>query len=127
MDAANRKPDRQSTAGGLFPLGYELWRRADQRGHRYFDTGCFGRPEANRFGNSGRNILPGPGAQFWDTALGREFRLERVRIDFRAEVYSVFNHQNWNTPDVGVVNPNFGRIFGKNTPRRFQFGTRIEF
>jgi hypothetical protein len=94
---------------------------------RFFDTGCFVAPEPNRFGTSGRNIIPGPSAQFWDMSLGREFRLENVRIDFRAESYSVFNIQNWNSPSTSVVDPNFGRIFGKNNPRRFQFGLRLEF
>ena len=83
--------------------------------------------ESNRFGNSGRNILNGPGAQFWVMSLARTFPMERFRLDFRAEVYSVFNHQNWNSPNTSVVDPNFGRIFGKNGPRRFQFGARVEF
>lgn len=94
---------------------------------RYFDTSCFVAPAANRFGNSGRNVLTGPAFQTWDMSLGRSFQLEPVRLDFRAEAYDVFNAQNWNTPDTGVLNPNFGAIFGKNNPRRFQFGLRIEF
>lgn len=95
--------------------------------NEYFDTSCFVAPAANSFGNSGRNILTGPSSQFWDMSLSRNFQLERVRIGFRAESYSVFNVQNWNNPDTGVLNPNFGKIFGKNNPRRFQFGLRVEF
>jgi hypothetical protein len=60
-------------------------------------------------------------------SLARGFRLERFRFEIRAEAYSVFNHQNWNSPDVGVTDSSFGEIFGKNTPRSLQFGARAEF
>lgn len=94
---------------------------------RYFDTSCFVAPPVNQFGNAGRNILTAPPTQSYDTSLSRSFRLEHVRLDFRAESYSVFNIQNWNSPTTSLVSPNYGKIFGKNNPRRFQFGFRMEF
>lgn len=94
---------------------------------KYFDTSCFVAPPANQFGNAGRNILTAPPTQFTDVSLSRSFRFERFRVDFRAESYSVFNIQNWNTPNTSLVSPNYGMIFGKNNPRRFQFGLRMEF
>lgn len=94
---------------------------------RYFDTSCFVAPPPNRFGNAGRNILTAPPTQFYDASLSRSFRLEHMRLDFRAESYSVFNIQNWNSPNTSLVSPNYGKIFGKNNPRRFQFGLRLEF
>jgi hypothetical protein len=94
---------------------------------RYFDTGCFQAPPANRFGNAGRNILVGPTNQSVDAALSRSFNLEHLRIEFRAEAYSIFNAQNWNNPDTSFVSPTFGQILTKNNPRRFQFGLRVEF
>jgi Carboxypeptidase regulatory-like domain len=93
----------------------------------YFATSCFVAPAPNSFGNAGRNILTGPSSQSWNMSLSRSFKVESVRIGFRAESYSVFNAQNWNGPDTGVLNPNFGKIFGKNNPRQFQFGLRVEF
>ena len=65
--------------------------------------------------------------KFTDVSLSRSFRFEGFRVDFRAESYSVFNIQNWNTPNTSLVSPNYGMIFGKNNPRRFQFGLRVEF
>lgn len=94
---------------------------------KYFDTSCFVAPPANQFGNAGRNILTSPPTQFTDVSLSRSFRFERFRVDFRAESYSIFNIQNWNTPNTSLVSPNYGMIFGKNNPRRFQFGLRMEF
>ncbi len=93
----------------------------------FFDTSCFVDPPPNSYGTSGRNVIIGPGSQLWDMSLARGFRFERFRFEIRAEAYSVFNHQNWNSPDVGVTDSSFGEIFGKNTPRSLQFGARAEF
>lgn len=93
----------------------------------FFNTSCFVNPPANRYGNSGRNIIIGPGSQYWDMSFARTFPMERARFEFRTDAYSVFNHQNWNSPDMGVIDANFGKIFGKNTARALQFGLRAEF
>lgn len=93
----------------------------------FFNTSCFVDPAPNSYGNSGRNVIIGPGAQYWDMSLARIFPFERFKIQFRTDAYGVFNHQNWNSPDVGVTDPSFGQIFGKNTARSLQFGLRAEF
>lgn len=95
---------------------------------RYFDTACFVAPPANTFGNSARNVITGPGAQSWDMSLARQFNFaERLHLDLRGEFFSVFNHQNWGSPDTGVTDPNFGRIFGKSGQRVIQVGATLSF
>lgn len=47
------------------------------------------------YGNSGRNIVRGPGFQNWDLSLFKTFPLnERERFEFRAEFFNVWNHLN---------------------------------
>ncbi|TAM80412.1 MAG: hypothetical protein EPN47_15950 [Acidobacteria bacterium] len=95
---------------------------------RYFDTSCFVAPPLNTFGNAGRNTLTEPGAQTWNMALARQFNFtERFRLDVRGEFFSVFNHQNWGSPDTGVTDPNFGKIFGKGGQRVIQVGATLSF
>ena len=44
---------------------------------------------------TGRNAFRGPGAWNADFALGKSFALtERVSLDFRAEMFDIFNHHN---------------------------------
>ena len=48
---------------------------------------------------NGRNIVQGP--NFWnlDSGLLKDFGLtERFRLQFRAEVFNVLNHANWENP-----------------------------
>jgi hypothetical protein len=94
---------------------------------QFFDTSCFVLPPANSFGNSGRSVIIGPAAQVWNASLARTFAWERIRLNVRAEAYGLFNHQNWNNPDVSVTSPTYGQVIGKNTPRQLQFGLRVEF
>ena len=61
------------------------------------------------WGNSGRNILIGPGFQNWDVSLLKNIRLaERRKLQFRAESFNVFNHTNFTgvstTVAVGSTN-----------------------
>jgi Carboxypeptidase regulatory-like domain/TonB dependent receptor len=45
------------------------------------------------FGDSGRNIIQGPGVQNWDISLFKMFPIsEQKRLEFRAEFFNAFNH-----------------------------------
>ncbi len=101
-------------------------------GHRtlqkFFDTACFPAQARNTFGDEGRNVIIGPGAQLWDVSLARTFPVwERLNLELRADAFSIFNHQNWGTPDGGVFDPTFGQIQSKSNPRTIQFGGKLSF
>ncbi len=45
------------------------------------------------FGDAGRNIVQGPGAQNWDISIFKFFPInEEKRLEFRAEFFNAFNH-----------------------------------
>lgn len=71
------------------------------RGSSYFDPNAFAPVTAVRFGNTGRNILRGPGLFNLDASLFRNFRVtERFKLQFRAEAFGVTN-----TPSFGGSTP----------------------
>ncbi|MGH9661903.1 MAG: hypothetical protein ACRD96_25370, partial [Bryobacteraceae bacterium] len=56
------------------------------RGQSFFDPFAFAPVTEVRFGNTGHNILRGPGVASWDFGLFRKFRLsERFGLEFRME------------------------------------------
>ena len=89
------------------------------------------------FGNTGRNTLRGPNFFNTDIALLKDTKLsERFRLQFPAEFFNIFNHENFAPPksDVfsasGAVNGSSGVITGSNlgaTPRQIQFGLKLNF
>jgi len=68
-----------------------------------------------RQGNLGRNALRGFDLTQWDLAMHRDFPMgERLKLQFRAELFNVLNHANFGPPegDLGdplLANPQFGQ------------------
>jgi outer membrane receptor protein involved in Fe transport len=98
---------------------------------QWFDANAFQTPDAYTFGNSGRNVLDGPGSQVANLALRKMFAVsERTRVEFRAEFFNAFNHPNFAQPDNYIDDgPGAaGVITSLATPmRQVQFGLRVAF
>jgi hypothetical protein len=60
-------------------------------------------------GDIGRNRLRGFGAWQWDFALHRDFPIyERMKLQFRAEMFNLLNHPNFGPPVGGLGSSYFG-------------------
>lgn len=102
----------------------------------WFNTTAFAAPAPNTFGNAGRGIVRGPGIILTDLAIYKNFRVtERIRMQFRTELFNAFNHTNWNTVGTtatfnaaGVqTNADFGRVLTALEPRQIQLGLKLNF
>jgi hypothetical protein len=103
---------------------------------RWFDTSAFVRftPSASRtpfpnFGNAGRNIAFTDGIHNFDLGLAKEFKIqEDKRLEFRWEVFNLFNHPNFGVPVTDLNSPTFGRVLNTLTPeRQMQFALKFLF
>jgi hypothetical protein len=60
---------------------------------------AFTAPQPGTFGNVPRNALRGPNFQQFDLVLNKRFRFsETTNLEFRTEVFNVFNHTNFDIP-----------------------------
>lgn len=97
---------------------------------RWFDRSAFVvvPTGAYRFGNSGRNILDGPGTIIINTSLSRRFRFaEGKAIQYRLEAFNLPNHPNFNLPENNVDIPTVGTIRSAKNSRNMQMSLRLEF
>jgi len=100
-------------------------------------------------GTVGRNALRGPAYFQLDLSGMKNFAIaERVTMQFRADIFNIFNHPNFTNPDGGICtavgpgtctpNANFGRVggtiadadgtqIGGGTARQTQFSLRFTF
>jgi hypothetical protein len=70
------------------------------RGMPYYDPTAFADVTEARFGNTGFNILRGPGLFNWDFGLTREFSFsDRFRLQFRLESFNFTNTPHLDIPD----------------------------
>jgi len=84
---------------------------------KWFDTSVF--RAVTRFGNLGRNVIIGPGFSNTDFSVIKNTTLgEKLRLQFRAEFFDLFNHANFGPPGAVVGTPTFGQI----TSTRFSTG-----
>ncbi|MGB8888643.1 MAG: carboxypeptidase regulatory-like domain-containing protein [Candidatus Korobacteraceae bacterium] len=88
------------------------------------------------FGDVPRNFLRGPGVWQSDWAISRRFPItERAQIQFRAEVFNIFNRAQFANPDGLISASDFGKTYlplnttpiGLGTPRQFQFLLKLQF
>jgi hypothetical protein len=62
-----------------------------------------------RQGSLSRNSLRGFGAAQWDFSLHREIQVvDRLKLQFRMEVFNILNHPNFGTPSTGFGFGSFG-------------------
>ena len=95
---------------------------------RWFDTTAFALQAPFSFGDAPRNSVVGPGYANVDFALAKTWRLGAAsELEFRWEVFNLFNRANFDLPNRIFGNPNFGRIFSAKNPREMQFGVRFAF
>lgn len=116
------------------------------------DTNCIA--GTRHYGNLGRNSLAGPSFKNFDFSIFKRTPItEHVNLEFRAEIYNLFNHPNFTnpelplfiadaaqnginsngtsagslaltaTPDVSVGNP----YLGGGGPRGIQLGLKLSF
>jgi hypothetical protein len=86
----------------------------------WFETSAFAAPTspATHFGNLGRNVVIGPGFHNVDFSVLKNTNItERLRVQFRTEIFDLFNHANFGQP-VRM----FGNTFGQITNTRFPTG-----
>ncbi len=94
----------------------------------FFNPAAFALPAPGQFGNSGRNILTGPGLVGLDFTLHKDFSLgENKQLEFRTEVFNAINTPNFGNPDQGLQSPTFSRLLSAGAPREIQFVLMLKF
>ncbi len=124
-----------SNSGGSRPNRLGLGERDNPDPFLWFDTSfntagaAWGIPQQFTFGNSGRNILFGPGRINLDYSLFKDFSFkESMKLQFRWEMFNLMNTPQFDLPNAAIGTPAAGRITGiVGTPRQMQLGLRFSF
>lgn len=103
---------------------------------RNFRTEVFRLPAVGTIGNAAKNLIRGPGINNWDIAVFKDFPFrERMRLQFRCEMYNAWNHTQFSGLDTGArfdaqgrqVNARFGEFTAARNPRQMQLALRFYF
>jgi hypothetical protein len=95
-------------------------------GHYWIDASCFASPAPNMFGNSGANILTGPGMNNWDIGVAKAIPLhEEARVELRAEAFNAMNHAQFLNPDFVMTDASFGQVTSAGPSRELQLAAKV--
>jgi len=76
--------------------------------NNYIKLECFSYPALGQLGNLGRNTLRGPGLQDFDFSVFKNWPLwlwgERLNLQFRTEIFNIFNKPNFQMPKTQIFN-----------------------
>ena len=130
VPSGQTQTQRANYVGGKDP--YAENRRADQ----WLNPAAFAVPASGTYGNSGRNAFRGPGLWQADIGVSKRFRIsEQINLDFRGEMFNLFNRAQYGNPVANISTSTFGRILstandgatGTGTSRQIQFSLRLNF
>ena len=94
-----------------------------------FDPTQFTTQDIGTQGNSPRTVCCGPGLDNTDLSLQKNTKFgERIRSEFRLDVFNVFNHTKFSNPD-GITSDgsDFGLIKRAGPPRLMQVALKLYF
>jgi len=101
---------------------------ADGKPNEYFNKSAFTSEAIGQVGNSNRRFFHGPGINNWDFAVHKDTRLrESMALQFRAELFNVFNHTQFNNPNGTYNNSRFGLVRSARDPRIGQLSLKFLF
>jgi len=102
--------------------------------NQWFDPRAFRLPTQGTFGNVSRGAFRGPHLTNVDTSLFKKIPInERFNLQFRAEIFNLFNHANFQEPNAVVFqgtgpSPSAGQILSTATPsRQIQLALKLSF
>ena len=114
---------------------------SNQDYNNWINLAAFVRQPTGLAGNEARAQLYGPTQRSVDFSIFKDFQLlERMKLQFRAEVYNLTNSENFGQPNINIgafdsaghpTSTNaFGQITASNlalNPRQFQFALKLIF
>ena len=94
----------------------------------WFNIGAFQHAAIGTFGDVGRNTMDGPAFQQWDFSAIKTIPIhESMNLQFRGEIFNIFNNVNFLLPNNDINSPGFGQITAAQAGRIVQLALKFSF
>ncbi len=93
---------------------------AGQSVAHWFNPSCFTLPATGTIGNLGKNTVTAPGYVDTDVSVSKDTKIfEKLNVQFRGEIFNVFNHTNFGIPALNA----FTAVGGVTGPAGCAYGS----
>jgi len=83
---------------------------------------------AHTYGTLPRNVLRGPGRVNTDISISKHFTIrEGVALELKGDAFNLFNHTQFENPNLSVADPGFGQISTTYPARILQLALHLRF
>jgi hypothetical protein len=97
-------------------------------GQPFFSTSLFSQEQLGQLGTANRRFFHGPGVSNFDMSVQKDTNItERMRLEFRAEFFNIFNHAQFVFVQGNFNSTSFGQVTSAADPRIVQFGLKLLF
>ncbi|HJZ63380.1 MAG TPA: carboxypeptidase regulatory-like domain-containing protein [Candidatus Acidoferrum sp.] len=97
-------------------------------GNVFTDLSLFTDSATGVIGNSPRTLCCNPPISNWDIGVFKTTPVsEKVKLEFRTEIFNIFNHSQFYGVDGGTSNTTFGQPQKVRDPRLVQFALKLVF
>jgi len=94
----------------------------------WFNTNAYTAPPFGFYGNAGVSTTTGPGLNDWNIGFFKNFDIhESLKLQFRAEMFNLWNKANFNSVATTVGAGGFGQVNGAWDPRIVQLALKLVF
>jgi Carboxypeptidase regulatory-like domain/TonB-dependent Receptor Plug Domain len=94
----------------------------------WFNTNAYNAPPFGFYGNAGVSTTAGPGLDNWNMGFFKNFGIgERTKLQFRAEMFNIWNHANFSSVATTYGSGGFGQVNGAWDPRIMQLALKLVF
>ena len=94
----------------------------------FFCPSSFTLPALGHEGTANRRFFHGPGINNWDVAFLKDTKItERVNLQFRGELFNIWNHAQFLTPYGIDTVASFGQVTAAAPPRIGQLSLKLNF
>jgi hypothetical protein len=94
----------------------------------YLNPSQWSDPTLGTFATTPRSICCGPGENQWDITVSKRIAVtESKYIQFRTDIFNLFNKTGFVNPDGNFSNTTFGQVLQARDPRLVQFALKFYF
>jgi hypothetical protein len=113
--------ERANIVGNPLPSGF------NQTVQQWFNKSAYATPAQYTFGNLGRNTLLGPSYKEFDFSLMKDFHFTEAKyLQFRCDLFNLFNNVNLGTPNGTQNSSTFMQITSTSgSARDVQFSLKL--
>jgi len=99
-----------------------------KNGGSYLNPAQFSDPALGTFSTTPRSICCGPGENQWDVTFSKRIALSESKyMQFRADIFNLFNKTQFVNPDGNFSSKTFGQVLQARDPRLLQFALKFYF